>query len=98
VAFGAAFLAGAINSVAGGGTLVSFRADLARPEFGGGQCHQHRSHLAGTVGSAWGYRREAGRVAPRMWLMVVPSLAGGLAGAWLLHLTPPGVFDRLVPF
>src|SRR5665811_2404259 len=42
VAFGAAFLAGAINSVAGGGTLVSFPgADLAGPEFGDGERHQH---------------------------------------------------------
>ena len=34
----------------------------------------------------------------RLWLMVIPSLAGGLTGAWLLKLTPGSVFDRLVPF
>jgi hypothetical protein len=35
---------------------------------------------------------------PGGWRGGCGSLAGGLAGAWLLHLTPPGVFDRLVPF
>jgi len=99
VAFGAAFLAGAINSVAGGGTLVSFPALIW---LGLNSVAANATSTVaiwpGTVGSAWGYRREAGRVAPRMWLMVVPSLVGGLAGAWLLRLTPSGVFDRLVPF
>jgi hypothetical protein len=52
----------------------------------------------GTVGSAWGWRYEARKVAPRMWLMIVPSLVGGLAGAWLLKLTPSSLFDRLVPY
>jgi len=99
VAAGAAFLAGAINSVAGGGTLVSFPALIW---LGLNSVAANATSTVaiwpGTVGSAWGYRREAGGVAPRMWLMIAPSLAGGLAGAWLLHLTPPGVFDRLVPF
>ena len=99
VAFGAAFLAGAINSVAGGGTLVSFPALIW---LGLNSVAANATSTVaiwpGTVGSAWGYRREAGRVAPRMWLMVVPSLVGGLAGAWLLRLTPSGVFDRMVPF
>jgi hypothetical protein len=99
VAFGAAFLAGAINSVAGGGTLVSFPTLIW---LGLNSVAANATSTVaiwpGTVGSAWGYRNEAGRVARRMWLLVVPSLAGGLAGAWLLRLTPPGVFDRLVPF
>jgi len=99
VAFAAAFLAGAINSVAGGGTLVSFPTLIW---LGLNSVAANATSTVaiwpGTVGSAWGYRREAGRVAPRMWLMIVPSLTGGLAGAWLLRLTPPGVFDRLVPF
>jgi len=99
VAFGAAFLAGAINSIAGGGTLVSFPALIW---LGLGSVTANATSTVaiwpGTVGSAWGYRREARKVTPRLWLMIFPSLAGGLAGAWLLKLTPPGVFDRLVPF
>ena len=99
VAFGAAFLAGAINSVAGGGTLVSFPALIW---LGLNSVTANATSTVaiwpGTVGSAWGYRREARQVAPRLWLMIVPSLVGGLTGAWLLKLTPPGIFDRLVPF
>jgi uncharacterized membrane protein YfcA len=33
-----------------------------------------------------------------MLALVAPSLVGGIAGALLLRLTPPTVFDRLVPF
>ena len=31
------------------------------------------------------------------WL-VIPSFVGGAIGALLLRSTPPGIFDRLVPF
>jgi uncharacterized membrane protein YfcA len=41
VAFGAAFLAGAINSVAGGGTLISFPALIWLTEFGDYVCNSH---------------------------------------------------------
>src|SRR5581483_11187786 len=99
VSFVAAFLAGAVNSVAGGGTLISFPALIW---LGLNSVTANATSTVaiwpGTVGSAWGYRREARKVAPRLWLMVIPSLIGGLAGAWLLKLTPPGVFDKLVPF
>jgi uncharacterized membrane protein YfcA len=52
----------------------------------------------GTVGSAWGYRRELRGVQSRFLLMVVPSLVGGIAGAILLRWTPTATFDRMVPF
>ena len=98
-AFGAAFLAGAINSVAGGGTLVSFPTLIW---LGLGSVTANATSTVaiwpGTVGSAWGYRREARKVSRRLWLMVIPSLVGGLTGAWLLKMTPTSLFDRLVPF
>ena len=99
VAFGAAFLAGAINSVAGGGTLVSFPALIW---LGLGSVTANATSTVaiwpGTVGSAWGYRRELRTAQPRFLAMIVPSLVGGLTGAWLLRYTPPALFDRLVPF
>ena len=52
----------------------------------------------GTVGSAWGYRRELREAEPRFRVLIVPSLVGGLAGALLLRWTPASMFDRLVPF
>jgi uncharacterized membrane protein YfcA len=44
-----------------------------------------------------GFRRELRGIEPRMFALVIPSLAGGVGGAMLLKLTPAGVFDRLVP-
>ena len=99
IAFGAAFLAGAINSVAGGGTLVSFPALIW---LGLNSVAANATSTVaiwpGTVGSAWGYRRELGKAEPRFRVLIVPSLVGGLAGALLLRWTPPAIFDKLVPF
>ena len=99
VAFGSAFLAGAINSVAGGGTLISFPALiwLGLPSV----TANATSTLAiwpGSVGGMWGFRRELRAIEPRLLLLIIPSIAGGIAGALLLRLTPPSTFDVLVPF
>ncbi|HYL74658.1 MAG TPA: sulfite exporter TauE/SafE family protein [Bryobacteraceae bacterium] len=99
LAFGAALLAGAINSVAGGGTLISFPALIwiGLPSV--------IANATSTVGiwpasasSLWGYRREVRSTEPRMLVLLIPSLIGGIAGALLLRWTPPATFDALVPF
>ncbi len=98
-AFGAAFLAGAINSVAGGGTLVSFPTLVW---LGLNSVTANATSTVaiwpGTVGSAWGYRRELREAEPRFRILIIPSLVGGLTGALLLRWTPASVFDRMVPF
>src|SRR3984957_20573170 len=98
-AFGAAFLAGAINSVAGGGTLVSFPTLIW---LGLNSVTANATSTVaiwpGTVGSMLGYRRELRAAEPRFLALIIPSLIGGIAGAMLLRLTPSSVFDRLVPF
>jgi uncharacterized membrane protein YfcA len=99
VAFVAAFLAGAINSVAGGGTLLSFPALIwLGLDSVGANATSTVAIWPGTVGSIWGYRRELRFVEPRMFVLVIPSVIGGVAGALLLRWTPPALFDRLVPF
>ena len=99
IAFGAAFLAGAINSVAGGGTLVSCPALIW---LGLNSVAANATSTVaiwpGTVGSAWGYRRELRAAEPRFRVLIVPSLIGGITGAVLLHGTRPEFFDKLVPF
>lgn len=98
-AFAAAFLAGAINSVAGGGTLVSFPTLIwLGLDSVTANATSTVAIWPGTVGSAWGYRRELKEVEPRFLAMIVPSLLGGILGAMLLRLTPSSVFDRLVPY
>jgi uncharacterized membrane protein YfcA len=98
-AFGAAFLAGAINSVAGGGTLVSFPTLIW---LGLGSVTANATSTVaiwpGTVGSTWGYRRELRQAEPRFRVLIVPSLVGGLIGALLLRWTPAATFDRMVPW
>ena len=98
-AFAAAFAAGAINSVAGGGTLVSFPTLIW---LGLSPVTANATSTVaiwpGTVGSMWGYRRELQRAEPRFRVLVLPSLAGGLAGALLLRWTPKSTFDHMVPF
>jgi len=51
----------------------------------------------GSLGAVWGYRREIAHTEPRMYWLIVPSIVGALAGAMLLRVTPPALFDRLVP-
>jgi len=98
-AFGAAFLAGLINSVAGGGTLVTFPTLIW---LGLNSVTANATSTVAiwpaTLGSSWGYRRELRTVEPRLFWLLIPSIIGGLAGAWLLRFTPPAVFDKLIPY
>lgn len=96
--FGSAFGAGMINSVAGGGTLLSFPTLiwLGVPSVAA-NATSTVALWPGTVGSVWGYRRELSEIDRSLWALAVPSLGGGLLGAMLLSRTPTEVFDRLVP-
>src|ERR1700746_3595994 len=87
-AFGAAFLAGAINSVAGGGTLVSFPALvwLGLPSVTA-NATSTVAILPGTLGGLVGFRRELRTAEPAMLALIAPSLLGGLCGALLLSRT-----------
>jgi uncharacterized membrane protein YfcA len=98
-AFVAAFLAGGINSVAGGGTLITFPTLmwLGLPSVAANATNTV-AIWPGSLGSIWGFRRELARTSAKVRTLVIPSFAGGAIGATLLRLTPPGVFDRLVPF
>jgi uncharacterized membrane protein YfcA len=99
VAFAAAFAAGAINSVAGGGTLISFPTLIW---LGLNSVTANATNTVaiwpGSLGGMWGFRRELRTAHSRLLALILPSLIGGLAGAWLLRYTPPALFDRLVPF
>jgi len=99
VAFASAFAAGAINSVAGGGTLISFPTLIW---LGLGSVTANATSTVaiwpGTVGSVWGYRRELRDAEARFRILIVPSLVGGLLGALLLRSTSPVTFDHLVPW
>ena len=99
VLFGAAALAGAINAVAGGGTLVTFPALVWTGLLE--KIANATSTVAlwpGSIGGLWGYRRELHDCPRWMFLLVVPSVLGGVSGAWLLLGTRSETFRAIVPY
>jgi uncharacterized membrane protein YfcA len=99
VIVGAAFAAGMVNSVAGGGTLISFPALVWT---GRDPLLANATNTIalwpGSLAALWGYRREvAGSRRYALWLMG-PSLLGGITGAVLLLRTSPSTFSALVPW
>ncbi len=96
--FLAAVIGGAINAVAGGGTLIAFPALVV---FGVDRIVANATNTAalwpGTIGSVWAYRRDLKPLVRLLVLLFVPSLGGGLLGALLLTRTPPALFGRIVP-
>jgi uncharacterized membrane protein YfcA len=96
---GAGILAGIANTVAGGGSLLSYPALLATG------LSPLAANVTNTVGlvpgyltGSHGYRAELSGQGRRLARMVVPMALGGLAGTILLLRTPPGVFTRVVPW
>lgn len=95
----AAALAGAVNAVAGGGTLITFPSLLAVGFTA--KVANVTSTLAvwpGTVGGSLAYRREIGDRWTRVKLLAGPSLAGGLVGSVALLVSSDRVFDAIVPY
>ena len=97
--FVAAFVAGAINSVAGGGTLVTVPTMIwiGIPAINA-NATSTVALWPGSLSGAWGFRREMAEADRRVFALLVPSLIGGLAGAVLLNYTPPDLFERIVPW
>ena len=99
VMFCAAFSAGAINSIAGGGTLITFPILIwlgldAKVANG-------TSTVAlwpGLFGGLFGYRKELENSSSILFRLGLTSVIGGALGAWLLIWTPSPVFASLVPF
>lgn len=96
--FGSAFLAGVVNSVAGGGTLLTFPMLLSvvSPVIANGT--STIALLPGSLAGAWGFRQEL-RPCFRfaLWLLI-PSLFGGALGTLLVTRFDPRIFAQLVPW
>jgi len=99
VIFVAATLAGALNSVAGGGSFLSYPALV----FSGVPLINANttSTIAlwpGTVASVGAYRKEIAAERTGIWPLLVASLLGGTLGAIILLQTPQNTFAKLLPF
>ena len=98
VIFLAAFAAGAMNAVAGGGTLLTFPSLVwvGLPS----TIANATSTVAiwpGSLGGMWGYRHDLRGLPNATYALIVPSVIGGIVGAVLMVRTPTRVFDRLIP-
>ena len=95
----AAFAAGAINAVAGGGSLVSFPALLAVGYPSKAANVTNTVALwPGYIGGSYGYRGELKRQRRTILALTIPSVLGALAGSAILLATPESAFDAIVPF
>ena len=92
-------VAGMMNAVAGGGTLVTFPTLI----FAGlpsivANATSTIALLPAALSSAFSYRTAARSVSRWLTVFAPVSLLGGLTGGILLVRTPSRVFDTLVPF
>ena len=95
----AGLVAGAVNAVAGGGSLVSFPALLAigLPPLTANVTNSV-AVWPGYVGTCYGYRRELHTQRRRLLGLAPAAVLGAVAGCLLLLVTSPGAFERVVPF
>jgi uncharacterized membrane protein YfcA len=92
-----AFFAGAMNSIAGGGTLLTFPALTSVVSAAVANGTSTVALLPGSFAGAFGYRTELRTCLRFVGRMFVPSLAGGFLGAWLVGQAPDA-FKKLVPW
>jgi uncharacterized membrane protein YfcA len=90
--------AGTINTVVGSGTLITFPVLLS---LGVPPVTANVSNtiglVPGSISGAWGYRRELAGQRDRLIRLGAASALGGISGALLLLVLPPGVFKAVVP-
>ncbi len=93
-----ALAAAVVNSVAGGGTLLSFPALMAVVTPVVANCTSTVALAPGSLAAAWGYRRQL--EGTRRWLILLtpPSIIGGVIGSLLVTSLDPKQFERLVPW
>lgn len=88
-----------INSIAGGGTLITFPMLIwlgLDPKVA--NATSTVALWPGLFGGLFGYRRELENSSAILMRLGLTSLIGGALGAWLLIWTPSPTFARLVPF
>jgi len=92
-------VAGVVNSLAGGGSLITFPmlVWLGREPILANATNTV-SLSPGSVAALYGFRRELTGMETWIRRGTLPSLAGGVLGAMLLLRTPSEVFAWLVPY
>ncbi len=99
IAFGGALLAGAINAVAGGGTLITFPALLW---LGFDPVVANITNTValwtGSLSGAFGFRKRLAETKSLLLPFLLSSSLGAITGALILVKTPSQTFKSVVPF
>ena len=95
----AGLVAGAVNAIAGGGSLISFPALLSvgYPALTANVTNTV-ALVPGYVGGSLAYRPELAGQRARVRLLGTVSIVGGLCGAILLVVSPGSLFREIVPW
>src|SRR4051812_49807420 len=93
-----AFAAGAVNAIAGGGTLLTFPSLLPLISPVAANATSTMALLPGSLAAGLGYRKELQQCRKTLLLLWPPSLIGGIIGSILLIRVPEKVFASLVPW
>ncbi|WP_436531186.1 sulfite exporter TauE/SafE family protein [Actinoplanes sp. HUAS TT8] len=99
VLFGGGLVAGAVNAIAGGGSLITFPllVGLGLPGVAANVSNA-LSVAPGYAASAAGSRPDLVGQGARIRTMIPVAVAGTLCGSAVLLFTPRSVFDVVVPF
>jgi uncharacterized membrane protein YfcA len=97
--FLAGFFGGVLNSIAGGGSFITFPAFIfvGIPPIIANATNTFSS-CAGYMSGAYAFRKEIANHKDELLLIIMMSLIGGIAGAWLLLKTPESIFREAIPW
>jgi uncharacterized membrane protein YfcA len=97
--FVAGFCGGVLNSVAGGGSFITFPALLfvGVPPISANATNTFAS-CSGYLSGTYAFRRDLYTYKQELPRFIALSLLGGGAGAWLLLLTPESLFREAIPW
>ena len=99
ILFVAGLLGGTLNAIAGGGTFITFPALMFAgiPPVAANATNTF-SASAGYISGAWALKQELHAYRNKLPVILLTSLVGGVAGAWLLLQTPEQTFREAVPW
>ena len=97
--FFAGIFGGILNSIAGGGSFITFPALLlvGVPPISANATNTFAS-CSGYLSGAWAFREELREHRQELPRFVIISLLGGILGAWLLLQTPEDLFREAIPW
>lgn len=97
--FIAGLLGGMLNSIAGGGTFITFPALLFSgvPPISANATNTFAC-CSGYISGAYAFRKELRAHIKELPKYILVSLLGGIAGAWLLLHTPESLFREAIPW